>query len=129
MKDIEDELLKIENDNLLERTNYLKDNLKTVNEVKDVKMKYIEIIKLLIRDNTILSYFSIDTYKDLIEEYLLFIKKNEDELKTEFKSYFEEFNNEKETYSPFFDDEEFENKFEEQRGKSEKKKYQTFLIQ
>lgn len=120
MKDIEDELLKIENDNLLERTNYLKDNLKTVNEVKDVKMKYIEIIKLLIRDNT---------YKDLIEEYLLFIKENEEELKTEFKSYFEEFNNEKETYSPFFDDEEFENKFKEQRGKSEKKKYQTFLIQ
>ena len=62
---------------------------------------------MIIRDNT---------YKELIEIYLSFIKDKEKELKIEFKNNFEEFKDEKLTYSAFFDEKEFYNKFKEKKN-------------
>ena len=111
LKIIQDELIKIKKDNLLERSDYVKNNIEKIKKIEvkhnsDIKNKYIEILKLLIRDNTI---------KGLIEIYLSFIKENEKYLRTEFKNNFEDFKEEKEAYSPFFDEEEFFKKFNEKK--------------
>lgn len=108
---IKDELKKIENDNLLERSRYVERNIKNVNDIKDIKDKYIEILKLLIRDNT---------NKDLINIYLSFIQENEKVLKIEFENYFEGFNDEKEIYGAFFDEDEFQRRFNTKKINFEK---------
>jgi len=106
IKVIQDELIKIQSIDLLERTNYVKKNIYKINNITDINNKYIEIIKLIIRDNTL---------KELIEMYLIFIKEKEKELKLKFNTNFEEFKDEKLTYSAFFDEEEFYKKFGEKK--------------
>ena len=110
IKMIQDELIQIQNVDLLSRSIYVKKNINKIKNITDINSKYIEIIKLIIRDNTI---------KEIIEIYLSFIKDKEKELKEKFKDNFEEFKDEKETYSAFFNEKEFFNKFREKK-KTEK---------
>lgn len=107
---IQNELKVIEGENLYRRKEYVIQNLDKLHNITNPKEKYLEIIKLVIRDNT---------NKKLLEEYLLVIKKEEKFLRGEFKENFEEYNKEIKFYYPFFTQNEMKNNFNEEK-KSER---------
>ena len=77
---------------------------KEINSKKLIRLDYIQIIKLIIKDNT---------NKNLIIKYLKYLEENNNCLKVKYNDNFESFQHEKENYKIMFDDEELkENKLE-----------------
>jgi hypothetical protein len=66
--EISSELKLLQNQTLLERKEYVKNELNKKYKFKDLKQKYIYFLKLLIRDNT---------NTKLIKQYLAFLKENQ----------------------------------------------------
>ena len=83
--EVEKELQNIRSVNLYRRKKYVNDNFDKVKNILDEKEHYINLIKLLIRDNT-------NSY--LVEEYLKFIKEHGENIKKMFPDNYEEYKNE-----------------------------------
>ena len=72
---------------------------------KSLKLEYIQLIKLMIKDNT---------NKDLIIKYLKYLEENNNYLEVKYNNNFESFKSEMENYKIIFNNEELkENKLEE----------------
>ena len=82
--EIKNELIDVKKRSFLDRKKKVIDNIEQIknNYNNDIKQKYISLLCLLINDNTNV---------DLLKEYLIFIEKNEKELKKIFLDYFEDF--------------------------------------
>ena len=99
---IKNELIEIKKVSLLKRKNKVDKDLKVIEEIKDIKEKYISLLKLLINDNT---------NKNLLIKYLKFLEKNENYLRILYKNNFEEYKNERDYYSKVFTAEEYKKHF------------------
>lgn len=107
--EIQNELSLIKNVDLNKRKLFVQENIDKLN-INNLNKKYLQLIKLIIRDNT---------NEKLLKEYLLFIKKNENDLKKEFSGYFEEYEKELNYYKRFFSKDNFSKYFKKTK-KSEK---------
>ena len=111
IKKFEDDL----KDNYLERKQYVIQNIDNLKnkKFKDINEKYIEILKLICRDNT---------NKKILEIYLKFLKDNGDKIEKDIPKYEEELN----YYKVCFNHEELKEKFQIDKN-SEKDNFINFL--
>ena len=111
IKKFEDDL----KDNYLERKQYVIQNIENLKnkKFKDINEKYIEILKLICRDNT---------NKKILEIYLKFWKDNGDKIEKDIPKYEEELN----YYKVCFNHEELKEKFQIDKN-SEKDNFINFL--
>ena len=68
--------------------------LSNYSENIDVNKEYLQLLKMVIKDNT---------NKQLIEKYLLFIKSNEEKLQSSFNDYYKTYETESKYYSILLD--------------------------
>ena len=110
IEDIKNELNEVKKRSFLVRKELVKNyvekqkNKKNKNENnidinENIKEKYIHLLILLIND---------DTNKDLLKEYLNFLKRNDTELENIYEDYYEKFKDEFNYYFLIFDTEEIE---------------------
>ena len=111
IKKFEDDL----KDNYLERKKYVIQSIENLKnkKFKDINEKYIEILKLICRDNT---------NKKILEIYLKFLKDNGDKIEKDIPKYEEELN----YYKVCFNHEELKEKFQIDKN-SEKDNFINFL--
>ena len=87
---IQEELKKIKCSNLLERKRKVEKDVKKLDNIKDIREKYIFSLQLLVNDNT---------NEDLLERYLSLLKEKNTLLNGIFKEYYESFEEEFNYYS------------------------------
>ena len=114
--DIKDELKKLKNDTIFQRKKYVEDEIKKNVIFSDKIKEYIYYIKLIIRDNT---------NKELVQRYLKFLKRNENEIKQKLGD-IEEYKDELLFYKPCLSQKELE-EIGENKNKSEKEDFIEFL--
>ena len=119
IKEIKEELEKIQNESLPERKIFVVEQLNENQEFNNIVEEYIYYIKLILRDNT---------NEKLLEKYLIFLKKNESELQKTFPN-LDDFPNEVGFYKVFFNKDDYYKIFQLQKEKSEKEELIDFLTQ
>ena len=119
IKEIKEELEKIQNESLPERKIFVVEQLNENQEFNNIVEEYIYYIKLILRDNT---------NEKLLEKYLIFLKKNESELQKTFPN-LDDFLNEVGFYKVFFNKDDYYKIFQLQKEKSEKEELIDFLTQ
>ena len=114
--EIEKELLKLNNETIFERKEYVEKALTIKQKFSNINEQYLYYLKLLIRDNT---------NKLLIKKYLKFLKSKENEIKKNFLN-IEEYKNEISFYKVCFIRDEIK-ELGEDKDKSEKQNFIYFL--
>lgn len=114
--EIQSELSLIKNVDLYKRKSFVQENVDKLN-ISNLNEKYLQLIKLLIRDNT---------NEKLLKEYLLFIQKNENYLKKEFNEYYEEYEKELYYYKRFFSKDKFSNYFKKNKNSEKEELLELF---
>ena len=84
---------------------------KEISLKKSLELDYIQLLKLVIKDNT---------NKDLIIKYLKYLEKNNTDLKLKYGDNFESFQNEKEYYIIFYNNEKIKDKNNKEKYCSQK---------
>ena len=93
IKEIKTELEENYKFNLDEKKEFVKIQLNNYSKSTYVREEYLQLLKMVIKDNT---------NKDLIKKYLLFIKSNEKELQAIFNEFYETYEKESQYYSILF---------------------------
>jgi len=114
--EIQAELSLIKNVDLYKRKSFVEENVEKLN-INNLNEKYLQLIKLLIRDNT---------NGKLLKEYLLFIKENENYLKKEYNEYYEEYEKELNYYKRFFSKDKFSKYFKKNKNSEKEELLELF---
>ena len=115
--EIQNDLLLIKDISFIERKALADKEFLNINKKIGIKEKYLSYIKILIKDNT---------EKEIIQNYLIFLKQNQSELQKIKYLEIELYESELEDYKVMFTQKEL-SKFNEKKDKSEKEELIDFL--